>query len=106
MFQYLFRRSGISCVPCDVVGKWRRGEKWRPTGIRNRLGIAVTVCRNAELPLVELRRRSIELPQQTVLRLETLATLAKRMRETVRRLSEDWETQSEHAAEQLEAHPS
>ena len=34
------------------------------------------------------------------------ATLAVRMRETVRRLSEDWETQSEHAAEQLEAHPS
>lgn len=48
VFQYLFRRSGISCVPCDVVGKWRRGEKWRPTGIRNRLGIAVTVCRAAE----------------------------------------------------------
>ena len=61
---------------------------------------------NAELLLVELRRRSIELPQQTVLRLETIATLAVRMRETVRRLSEDWETQPEHAAEQLEAHPS
>jgi len=41
-----------------------------------------------------------------VLRLETIATLAVRVRETVRRLSEDWETQLEHAAEQLEAHPS
>ena len=60
---------------------------------------------NAELLLVELRRHNIELPQQTVLRLETIATLAVRMRETVR-LSEDWETQSEHATEQLEAHPS
>lgn len=56
--------------------------------------------------LVELRRRNIELPQQAVLRLETIATLAVRMRETVRRLSEDWETQSEHASEELETHPS
>jgi hypothetical protein len=55
---------------------------------------------------VELRRRNIELPQQAVLRLETIATLAVRMRETVRRLSEDWETQSEHASEELETHPS
>jgi signal transduction histidine kinase len=60
---------------------------------------------NAELLLAELRRRNIELPQQTVLRLETIATLAVRMRETVHRLSEYWETQSEHATEQLEAHP-
>jgi nitrogen-specific signal transduction histidine kinase len=59
---------------------------------------------NAELLLAELRRRNIELPQQTVLRLETIATLAVRMRETVHRLSEYWETQSEHATEQLEAH--
>jgi len=45
VFQYLSRRSSKSCVPGDVVGKWRRDEKWRPAGIRNRLGIAVTVCR-------------------------------------------------------------
>jgi signal transduction histidine kinase len=60
---------------------------------------------NAELLPEELRRHNIELPQQTVLRLETIATLAVRMRETVR-LSADWETQSEHAKKQLEAHPS
>jgi signal transduction histidine kinase len=47
----------------------------------------------------ELRRSNIELSQQTVLRLETIATLAVRMRETVRRLSEDWETQSDRASE-------
>jgi len=41
-----------------------------------------------------------------VVGLETIATLAVRMRETVRRLSEDWETQSEHASEELETHPS
>jgi signal transduction histidine kinase len=61
---------------------------------------------NAEPLLVELRRRNIELPQQAVLRLQTIAMVAVRMRETVRRLSEDWETQSEHATEQLGAHPS
>jgi hypothetical protein len=55
---------------------------------------------------VEMRCRYIELTQQTVLRLETIATLAVRMRETVRRLSEDWETQSKHASEELETHPS
>ena len=38
---------------------------------------------------MELRRRNIEMPQQTVLRLETIATLAVRMRETVRRFSDD-----------------
>jgi hypothetical protein len=55
VFQYLFRRSGISCVPGDVVGKWRRDEKWRSTGIRTRIGIAVTVRRadgRHEAPLV------------------------------------------------------
>jgi len=37
---------------------------------------------------------------------QTIATLEVRMRETVRRLSEDWETQSERASEELETHPS
>jgi len=75
--------------------------------LRHELNNPLTgILGNAEPLLVELRRHNIELPQQTVLRLETIATLAVRMRETVRRLSEDWETQSEHAAEQLEAHPS
>jgi signal transduction histidine kinase len=74
--------------------------------LRHELNNPLTgILGNAEPLLVELRRHNIELPQQTVLRLETIATLAVRMRETVR-LSEDWETQSEHATEQLEAHPS
>jgi len=74
--------------------------------LRHELNNPLTgILGNAELLLVELRRHNIELPQQTVLRLETIATLAVRMRETVR-LSEDWETQSGHATEQLEAHPS
>lgn len=52
-----------------------------------------------------LWKTSIELPPQAELRLETIATLAVRMRETVRRLSEEWEAQSERAAEELHAHP-
>jgi signal transduction histidine kinase len=75
--------------------------------LRHELNNPLTgILGNAELLLVELRRRNIELPQQTVLRLETIATLAVRMRETVRRLSEDWETQTEHGSEELETHPS
>jgi signal transduction histidine kinase len=75
--------------------------------LRHELNNPLTgILGNAELLLVELRRRNIDLPQQTVSRLETIATLAVRMRETVRRLSEDWETQSERATEELETHPS
>lgn len=50
---------------------------------------------NAELLLVELHCRNIELPPTLEVRLETIATLAVRMRETVRRLSEEWEASSE-----------
>jgi signal transduction histidine kinase len=75
--------------------------------LRHELNNPLTgILGNAELLLTELRRRNIDLPQQAVLRLETIATLAVRMRETVRRLSEDWETQSERASEELETHPS
>lgn len=41
------------------------------------------------LLLVEVKRRQIALPEQARSRLETIAALAMRMRETVRRLSED-----------------
>jgi signal transduction histidine kinase len=68
--------------------------------LRHELNNPLTgILGNAELLLVELRRRNIELPQQAELRLETIATLAVRMRETVRRLSEEWKAQSEGTAE-------
>jgi signal transduction histidine kinase len=64
--------------------------------LRHELNNPLTgILGNAELLLVEWRRRNIELPRQAELRLETIAVLAVRMRETVRRLSEEWETQSE-----------
>ncbi len=60
--------------------------------LRHELNNPLTaILGNAVLLLAELCRRNIELPQQAVLRLETIATLAVRMREMVRRLSEDWE---------------
>ncbi len=75
--------------------------------LRHELNNTLTgILGNAELLLVELRRRNIELPRQAELRLETIATLALRMRETVRRLSEEWEAQTEHEAEELEPHTS
>jgi signal transduction histidine kinase len=64
--------------------------------LRHELNNPLTgILGNAELLLVEWRRRNIELPRQAELRLETIAALAVRMRETVRRLSEEWETKSE-----------
>jgi signal transduction histidine kinase len=74
--------------------------------LRHELNNPLTgILGNAALLLVELRRRNIELPRQAELRLETIATLAVRMRETVRRLSEEWQAQSEQAADELKPHP-
>jgi len=64
--------------------------------LRHELNNPLTgILGNAELLLVELRRKKIPLPPQAEHRLETIAALAVRMRETVRRLSDEWEAQSE-----------
>ena len=50
---------------------------------------------NAELLLAEVRRKNDgQLPNGGQKRLETIAALAVRLRETVRRLSEDWEARN------------
>jgi signal transduction histidine kinase len=50
---------------------------------------------NAELLLAEIRRKNDgQLPSGGQQRLETIAALAVRLRETVRRLSQDWETRN------------
>jgi signal transduction histidine kinase len=55
---------------------------------------------NAELLLAEVRRKNDgRLPQGGQQRLETIAALAVRLRETVRRLSQEWEGR-QHPAEQ------
>jgi signal transduction histidine kinase len=64
--------------------------------LRHELNNPLTgILGNAELLLIELRRAHIELPADVLPRLETVASLAVRMRETVRRLSEHWETSGE-----------
>lgn len=77
--------------------------------LRHELNNPLTgILGNAELLLVEMRRSHAEWPQQAQTRLETIAALAVRMRETVRRLSQAWEAQAaglaREAAERTEAY--
>jgi len=77
--------------------------------LRHELNNPLTgILGNAELLLVELRRKNVALPEQAQSRLETIASLAVRMRETVRRLSEEWEGHAESARDggKGEARPS
>jgi signal transduction histidine kinase len=67
--------------------------------LRHELNNPLTgILGNAELLLVELQRKNVELPPRAQERLETIAALAVRMRETVRRLSEEWEQRGGPAA--------
>src|SRR5579859_839478 len=61
--------------------------------LRHELNNPLTgILGNAELLLAEIRRRKDgKIPSGGEQRLETIATLAVRLRETVRRLSEEWE---------------
>jgi signal transduction histidine kinase len=61
--------------------------------LRHELNNPLTgILGNAELLLVDIRRRNDgRLPQSGRQRLETIAALAVRLRETVRRLSQEWE---------------
>jgi signal transduction histidine kinase len=75
------------------------GEAWDfGMVLRHELNNPLTgILGNAELLLADVRRKNLELPGVVQARLETIAELAVRMRETVRRLSEEWHAQ---AAEQ------
>jgi signal transduction histidine kinase len=89
----------------EGVGETRTAEPEAPTEerdfgevLRHELNNPLTgILGNAELLLVEFRRAAVELPPEAKLRLETIAALAVRMRETVRQLSEVWESQGEAA---------
>jgi len=61
--------------------------------LRHELNNPLTgILGNAELLLSEVRRKNDgRLPQGGQVRLETIAALAVRLRETVRRLSQQWE---------------
>jgi signal transduction histidine kinase len=89
----------------EGVGETRTAEPEAPGEerdfgevLRHELNNPLTgILGNAELLLVEFRRAALELPPKAKLRLETIAALAVRMRETVRQLSEEWESQGEAA---------
>jgi signal transduction histidine kinase len=78
--------------------------------LRHELNNPLTgILGNAELLLVELRRANLDLPPHAQVRLQTIAELAVRMRETVRRLSEEWAAQAQDLAREstsrTEAYP-
>lgn len=61
--------------------------------LRHELNNPLTgILGNAELLLLEARRGKLDLPLETLQRLEIITELAVRMRETVRQLSDRWET--------------
>lgn len=67
--------------------------------LRHELNNPLTgILGNAELLLAEIRRRNDgRLPQGALRRLETITDLAVRLRETVRRLSQEWAARHDHA---------
>jgi signal transduction histidine kinase len=80
--------AGISPMLRDVNSQEAFGET-----LRHELNNPLTgILGNAELLLAEVRRKNDgQLPNGGQQRLETIAALAVRLRETVRRLSQDWE---------------
>jgi signal transduction histidine kinase len=68
--------------------------------LRHELNNPLTgILGNAELLLSEVRRKSDgPLPKGAQQRLETIAALAVRLRETVRRLSQEWQSQRDKAS--------
>ena len=68
--------------------------------LRHELNNPLTgILGNAELLLAEIRRKKDgKVPGRGEQRLETIATLAVRLRETVRRLSEEWEARKHPVA--------
>jgi signal transduction histidine kinase len=69
--------------------------------LRHELNNPLTgILGNAELLLSEMKRKNDgRLPQGGQTRLETIAALAVRLRETVRRLSQEWEATQRSSSE-------
>lgn len=86
--------AGIPSIEDDAnIASDRKGQEDFGEILRHELNNPLTgILGNAELLLVELRRRNDgRVPQGGLQRLETIAALAVRMRETVRMLSQEWE---------------
>lgn len=97
--------SRMSLSPRDENNQEAFGET-----LRHELNNPLTgILGNAELLLAEVRRKNDgQLPNGGQQRLETIAALAVRLRETVRRLSQDWENRhrrtSQRVVQQRAAH--
>jgi signal transduction histidine kinase len=80
------------------IDELQRNERFGEV-LRHELNNPLTgILGNAELLLAEMRRKSDgRMPQGGQQRLETIAALAVRLRETVRRLSQEWETRQSSA---------
>jgi signal transduction histidine kinase len=92
--------QNLSSQARSVVGNQFQGNARFGDVLRHELNNPLTgILGNAELLLAEMRRKSDgRIPQGGQQRLETIAALAVRLRETVRRLSQEWDTR-QHAAQ-------
>src|SRR5580704_17373470 len=73
--------------------------------LRHELNNPLTgILGNAELLLAEVKRKNLELPPTAVRRLEIIVALAVRMRETVRRLGDEWSAREEEVLRELQSH--
>jgi signal transduction histidine kinase len=91
----LIRRQQVTeTVPVKVVEEW---SKDFAEVLRHELNNPLTgILGNAELLLAEIaRKKDGKLPYGGLVRVETIAALAMRMRETVRQLSHEWETRND-----------
>lgn len=103
----LERRLRTLCHPALAAAPSVSGTGTLPQHLREDFGEVLRhelnnpltgILGNAELLLAELRRRPDgRLPQGAQRRLEIITDLAVRLRETVRQLSEQWETRHDHA---------
>lgn len=89
-----------SCAGPISLGELRLDDRDFGEVLRHELNNPLTgILGNAELLLLEARRGKLDLPQQTLQRLEIIAELAVRMRETVRHLSDRWEAAGANRSE-------
>lgn len=88
--------------PSDAVRQDADAESFGEL-LRHELNNPLTgILGNAELLLAEVRRKNDgRLPSGAMHRLETIAALAVRLRETVRRLSQDWEKKNSKSETRL-----
>ena len=82
-----------------LLGGMRLDDRDFGEVLRHELNNPLTgILGNAELLLLEVHRGKLDLPMQTLQRLETITELAVRMRETVRQLSDRWEGAGENSS--------